>query len=229
MQKLSFILAMIIASFSLQAQTEQADTEEQNSYPKHELGFSTGAFPIVGGGGFFDNEEKMIMYKDYNQYDSVEYKNMYSIGAYLLTYNYHFNSKHSLGVSVQWVGNHINTYRIYDGSYVNPDADTVNGRGWNHYFTVQANYRKTYYRKNDKLALYWGISIGATLCVKDKNILPKETRHYFLGKTSNAQYPFFGALHINAFGIELGKKYVFHFELGIGSQGFLKTGLRYKF
>jgi hypothetical protein len=129
--------------------------------------------------------------------------------------------KHSLGFSFSWIGKHIDTYRMYY-------KDTVDGKGWKHYFTLQMNYRYTYYSKN-KISLYFSIHSGITLCMRDKDILPKETIHHFLGSTSNVTQYFAPAAHFNAFGIAIGEKYIFYMELGFGTQGIFKTGFKYKY
>ena len=84
------------------------------------------------------------------------------------------------------------------------------------------------YRKNE-ISLYWGIYTGVCLCVRSKNILPKEKIHHFIGTTGNERFLFFPAIHFNAFGIDIGEKYIFNMELGIGTQGVIKAGFRYKF
>jgi hypothetical protein len=67
------------------------------------------------------------------------------------------------------------------------------------------------------------------LCIRDKNIIPKETHEFLLGSVSNTRYYFAPALQFTALGMEIGKKYIFHAELGIGTQGVIKAGFRYKF
>jgi len=223
MKKLVIILAFVFMLDTLSAQDSETKT-----YPKHEIGFSVGAFPTIGALMSPDDfilpfsGEPIFGHTDLIEEDNGNYEKMYHFGSYTFNYNYHFNSKHSIGVSLSWVGKHIDTYWEYS------DDDIVNGSGWKHFFTLQLNYRKNYFHK-DKISLYWGIYHGLTLCVRDKNIIPSKTHYYFLGSTSNARYYFGYALHIDAFGIEIGEKYVFHAELGIGTQGLLKTGFKYKF
>ena len=77
--------------------------------------------------------------------------------------------------------------------------------------------------------MYCGIHFGITLCVRDKDILPKETRHWLLGSESNVTSYFTPAMHLNFFGIEIGEKYVFNTEIGLGTQGIVKAGFKYKF
>ena len=227
MKKLVMILVSVFMLGHLSAQDGATKL-----YPKHEIGFSVGAFPIIGlmdppntglGLPIIDDNIGHV----YNIKDGDNYEKMYHIGAYSLNYNYHFNSKHSMGVSFSWVGKHIDKYWIYSPSMFNR-ADTINGSGWKHYFTLQGNYRNTYYRQK-KISLYFGIHSGITLCVRDRDILHKERWDYFLGSESNARYYFAPAMHLNAFGIETGEKYVFNLELGFGTQGIVKAGFRYKF
>jgi hypothetical protein len=219
-------------------QTNNKDkiSEKDNSYHKHEIGFSIGAFPTIGcyvppDKGVFPFEGPFFNHT-YHIIKGEMYEKMYHFGSYTFNYNYHFNSKHSIGASLSWVGKHIEKYWIYGGNGFfggNTLRDTVNGSGWNHYFTLQFNYRYIYYSKNDIIFLYFGIYQGILLCIRDKEILPKETVHVFGGTISNNKYYFSYALQLNAFGMELGKRYVYHIELGIGTQGIIKTGFRYKF
>jgi hypothetical protein len=74
-----------------------------------------------------------------------------------------------------------------------------------------------------------GIHLGITLCIRDEDILPKKTIYHLIGSTSNERYYFSPAMHLNAFGVEIGEKYVINMELGLGTQGLIKTGLKYKF
>jgi len=211
-------------------------SEEKRKFHKHEIGFSIGSFPTIGflnfGGGLPFTGDPMFKHTDYLERDNGMFQNMYCLGSYTFSYNYRFNPTHRIGASLSWVGKHIDTYWIYGGKtlfgiYTKPD--TVNGNGWKHYFTLQVSYLHTYYCKNDKIALYWGISSGITLCLIDKDILPKETQYTLLGTVSNAKYHFAPTMQLNAFGMELGRKNAFITELGIGTQGILKIGYRYKF
>ena len=235
MKRQILIFAMLFVFYSLYAQTEQVfdsiSNKEITTYPKHEIGFSIGALPIIGvktpdTGPFpFDDP---VWHKKYIKGDDGMYENMYHLGSYTFNYNYHLKFKHSIGVSLSWVGIHVDTYVIYYPSLFTNNDDTIDGKGWKHYFTLQGNYRNTYYHKN-KISLYWGIHGGITLCTRDRDILPKETLHFLVGSTSNDRYYFTTGMHISAFGIEIGKKHVFNMELGIGTQGFVKAGYRYKF
>ena len=238
MKKLLLIFAMNISALSLQAQTEQTYTtmfdsvsaEDIIPVPKHEIGFSVGAFPLINArppaemDNFLSALPKYgFEHKSYREYEDGSYEKMYHFGSYSFNYNYNFNSKRSLGVSLSWLGRHIEKYEWFE-------SDTINGSGWEHYFTLHGNYRYTYYRKN-KVSLYWGIHFGATLCLRDKDILYKET--YDLGGlfteiVSNDRYFFDFAIHLNAFGINIGEKHIFNMELGLGTLGTLRAGYKYK-
>ena len=208
--------------------------QEVKPIPENEIGFSVGMFPTIGA--FFSPDKSVFpvfseplfshSYKDSwkSKNGSEEYYKMYHLGSYTFNYNYHFNARNSIGVSTSWVGKHIDRYQIYEDKI----NDTVNGSGWNHYITFQINYRYTYYRENN-VSLYSGIYVGLTECFRDKNITPKRTHEYLLGTVSNARYYFGYAMHINAFGVEIGKQFAYIAELGFGTQGVLKVGFRYKF
>ena len=243
MKKASIISILIIAiGLKVAAQNQEFDSlsnKKTTAYPKYEIGFSVGVFTIMGliippndGWGGLESRP-IIRHAYYMEYEDGQYEKMYNLGSYTFNYNYHFNPKHSMGISLSWIGKHIDTYEIYVTDYdlwhgVVISADTINGSGWKHYFTLQGNYRYTYYRKN-KISLYCGIYGGITLCIRDKDILPKETVYGFLGSISNDRHYFAPAFQFNTFGLEIGEKYVFNMELGIGTQGFIKTGFKYKF
>ena len=211
-------------------------SEEKRPFYKHEIGFSVGAFPTIGAvntpdkGFIFDDEPFRQTYLE--ERDEGQYVRMYHFGSYTFNYNYHVDSKHSIGASLSWVGKHIDKYWIYGGpgDIFSPrePLDTVNGSGWKHFFTLQINYRQNYFHR-DKISLYYGIHCGITFGMRDKDILPKETHHFFSGSESNVRYYWAAAAHLTPFGMELGMKYVYYLELGIGTQGLIKTGFRYKF
>jgi len=134
--------------------------------------------------------------------------------------------KNSIGTSVSWTGKHIDKYWIYTSRY-SPD-DTVNGSGWKHYFTLQANFRRTYYREDD-ISLYWGIHYGFTYAVRNKDILTKEPRIWANGITTDLRTYVVENLHLSIFGIEAtNEKNIFNLEFGIGPQGIIKFGYKRK-
>ncbi|MCL2131635.1 MAG: hypothetical protein FWH36_04165 [Lentimicrobiaceae bacterium] len=244
---LMVLLAAVFVSFSLHAQTEQTYTEMFDSVfsndnkpcPKYEIGFSVGIFPTIGilsgDDGFLPfSDDPLFNHTNFIGGYDENYEKMYHFGSYTFNYNYHFSPKHSMGVSLSWVGKHIDTYWVHYGYSFSLSGgssypiDTVDGSGWRHYFTLQGNYRYTYFH-NNRISLYFGVLWGITLCIRDKDILPKETIHYLLGSVGNERCWLFPAIHFNAFGIEIGKKYVFNTELGLGTQGLLKVGFKYKF
>jgi len=206
MKKLEIILIFVFMLDNLCAQIGKT-----KSYTKHEIGFSVGAFPLIGlegyGAGFIFYPH--IFKHTYHIEDINGYEKAYHLGSYTLKYSYHFKPKHSFGGSVSWVGRHVDKYRIYTNAI-------VDGSGWIHYFTVQGNYRYTYYQ-NNKISLFCEIYSGLTLYITDDVFLPK------------SKYEILPALHLNIFGMDLGGKYKFLLELGIGTQGLFTTGFSYKF
>jgi len=225
---------MIFSALSLQAQTEQTDTIDAIAIvpmPKHEFGFSVGAFPIIDPTPPAEKDNFLAMlpkygfeHKSYRKYEDGSYEKMYHFGSYAINYNYNFNPKRSIGASLSWMGRHIEKYDWIG-------YDTINGCGWIHNFTLLCNYRYTYYRKN-KVSLYWGFYTGVTFCVRDKDILYKETHKssgLFTSVKSNDRYFLDGALHINFFGINIGTKHILNMELGYGPLGLVRAGYKYKF
>ena len=211
--------------------SQEMETENKIIIPKHEIGFTVGAFPLISIDHPEDRfifAETMPKYKSYREFGDGQYEKKYHFGSYALNYNYHFNSKHSAGVSLSWQGIHIDRYRIYYGGWGDYSVDTVDGSGWSHYFTLQGNWRRTYYQKN-AISLYCGVNLGVLYCKRDKNLLPQKTKHRFFNTTSSDRYFFDMEGHINAFGIDIGTKHILNMELGIGSLGILRAGYKYRF
>ena len=234
--KITLFLAATILSTSFFMNAQETEIDLNKPFSKHEVGFSVGTFPTIG---LFNNDESVSfsntndpVFKHNNEvYENGNYEKMCHLGSYTLNYNYHFDLLHSFGVSLSWVGKHYEKKWVYSG-YIYPDrknhTETVDGKGWKHYFTLQGNYRITYFQKKD-ISLFMGLFTGVSLCLVDKNLLPKEKIHVLLGSISNDTYYFLPAMHFNYFGYEVGEKNVLTIELGIGTQGLLKIGYRYKF
>ena len=165
--------------------------------------------------------------QEYGYFDRYDiHYSMHHFGTLTFNYQYHFTSKHSIGFTFSWLGRHIQSY-LKDISYgtmpgIRNDNILINSTGWEHDFTLCANYRFTYYNKN-ALSLYTGIHVGVGLgFIERKLLLPAE---YNLGFNS---YAFLG-MQLTALGIEVGKTHAFISELGFGVQGIIKVGYRYKF
>ena len=232
MKKTILIFVLIFISLKLQAQTEQTKQTERIynkiivPMPRHEIGFSVGVSPI-----FFAPPSEldifpryMFEHYSYRKYKDGSYEKMFHLGSYAINYNYNINSKRSIGASLAWMGRHIEKYDWMG-------YDTINGSGWMHNFTLVGNWRQTYYR-NSKVSLYWGAYLGATFCVRDKDILYKET-HKIGGSTgtiviNNAPSYSNVALQINVFGINIGTKHILNMELGYGPLGIFRAGYKYE-
>ena len=239
MKKLTSIIALAVISLSLHAQIEQTHTENgfegKRTFRKHEIGFSIGVFPLIGGstGNTFD-PKPVGGRKRGHVYDVREggnFEKMYHFGSYNLNYNYHFNSRHSLGVAFSWVGKHVDINWVYPAScllWTCKPTVVVAGSGWVHYFTYQVNYRFTYYRK-DNVSLFLGVYTGTTKHLRDKEILPEQKISFLLGSISNDRWLSVPAGHITVLGVEVGEKNVFNMELGAGSRGILQLGFKHKF
>jgi hypothetical protein len=233
---LTLFLSVYCVLSSINAQGQENNLEKYNPFSKHEFGFSVGAFPLIGGHSGFLNPKPVGGQKPGHTYhirDGRNFEKMYHFGSYNLKYNYHFNRKHSIGMSFSWVGKHVDIYWHYPatgGGLFTPNrpAITVEGSGWVHYFTFQGNYRFTYYRK-DNVSLFFGVNYGATLYLRDKEILPEKEVTFLLGSVSNARQISAPAFHLTALGIEVGEKNVFNMELGVGTQGILQIGFKHRF
>jgi len=225
---LKMVICLLTTNVNAQKIGSENNFDKNKQYSKHEIGFSVGAFPTFGYPpkenvmlDFFGLGEYGLPHTSYKKYEDGKYVKMYHLGSYSLNYDYHFNSKHAIGALLSWMGRHVEKYSWVRG-------DTINGSGWIHYFTLQLNYRNTFYHK-DKISLYFGIYCGTTLCTRDKNILYEETHHFLFSSESNDQYYFDIAVQATALGIDIGTKHIFNMELGYGTQGIFKAGYKYKF
>jgi hypothetical protein len=235
MRTTAIFLSFLFLSVSVIAQEINLENNlnRNNLFSKHEMGFSVGAFPFVGLSEraypwrFISfGPETRRMGHSFHIRDGTNYEKMYHLGSYALNYNYHLDLKNSWGGSFSWVGKHIDKHWIYTSRF--GDNDTVIGNGWKHYFTLQINYRRTYFRE-DNISAYFGAHYGLTFCVRDRDILTKEPRVWTNGITTDLRTYFDHALHITALGVEIGQKNVFNIELGVGTLGVLRVGFKHKF
>jgi len=219
--------------------SQEIETENKIPIPKHEIGFTVGAFPLVGPeppagrSGFlsFFPEYGFEHYSHSEGNQDGSYEKMYHLGSFAMHYNCHLDSKRTVGISLSWVGRHIEKYDWYYWGAYSYDRDIVDGSGWKHNFTLQGSYRYIYKRKNN-ISFYNGIYFGATFCVRDKDILFKR-KHSKPGLLSGSEVPdryyFDWAAHITFWGIDIGTKHILNMELGIGTLGILRAGYKYKF
>lgn len=158
-------------------------------------------------GPYIVDEENGVSYRE------NEFYKMLHVGAFTFNYQYHFNKKHSLGVTTSWLGRYISNYTT------KPDTDEIiNSNGWDNTFSICLNYRFTYYSKGI-ISMYTSIYFGVAIKQIEKKLLfASEKGTYWIT-----------ALQITGFGIEAGKKHAFIAELGFGCQGLVKIGYRYKF
>jgi TonB family protein len=202
---------------------------------KHEIGFSIGLLPLIGGwsDGFLNPKPVggQKMGHTYHVQEGKNFEKMHHFGSYNIKYNYNFNLKHSIGVSFSWVAKHVDIYWHYPAGSVlgrGRPAITVEGSGWIHYFTLQGSYRRNYHRGNITSS-FFEISYGTSLYSRDKAILSEEKITFLLGSISNDRHIFAPAFHLTVLGIEFGKKNAFNLEFGVGTQGILQMGFKHKF
>jgi hypothetical protein len=196
--------------------------------PKHEIGFSWGAISPIGIVTLDDNVTIPFPCFSRNDRQAESHENVYHLGSFSLNYNYHFKPKHSAGVSLSWLGKHVDVYWLYPHySFSFPSAerrledyDTIDSKGWHHYFILMGNYRYTYYRKNI-ITLYFAVHAGATLCVINEKVSIYHIK-------DREKYVWLPAFQLTALGIDIGRKNVFNLELGVGTQGVIKLGYKFK-
>ncbi len=234
--KLISIVLLLMPIFGT-AQTTGEKTDKQE-FSKHEIGISWGAFPTSGvwtgiyfgtSWGLFSNFDRQpslgprypfFAHQDSWEWDAYrngdkirEYYKMQHYGCLTLNYQYHFTKKHSIGFTASWLGRYISNYTMKPTT-----GELVDAKGWDNIFTLCINYRFTYYSK-DAVSLYTGIHLGFGMGFIERKLLFKSESSFYA----------MPGIQVTGFGIEAGKTHAFVSELGLGCQGLLKIGYRYKF
>ena len=205
MKKNVFYFLFLLFLFPINM-TAQETASPLKNFPKHEIGISAGAFPVIGI--FYKYEflglsrySTLFGYYDYEDIRDGLYLESYLIGTFSFGYRYNFTSRHALGITASWacrkVKEHLEEIKT----------------GTDNYFALQAGYRFTY-KRFEKLSLYSALYIGATFYIQDKQLMNDDQESNFWGTPS---------LHLALFGISVGKKNAADFEVGFGTQGIIKV------
>jgi hypothetical protein len=226
MKLISIILLLAPVLNKAQTTVEKADKQE---FANHEIGLSWGAFPTLGvwyGVAFWmDGDINRYPYWhwetrhplfSHNHRDENGFYTMQHYGALAFNYQYHFSKRHSMGFNTTWLGRHISNHAERRRPLVFDQL--INAKGWEHTFALCANYRFTYYNRN-AISLYTAIHLGLAVKLIARKLLFDSEKSSYWAPVSQ----------IIGFGIESGKTHVLVAELGIGAQGLVKIGYRYKF
>jgi hypothetical protein len=220
MKKFALLLALLPLFCVAQ---ENVLSDNQPSFPKHELGFSFGAFPLIGvsyhpdvqSNAYFEGllPRFFIGYHNNDVRDDL-FEKSYLIGAFSLKYNYIVSSSHYFGATLTWSARHFYTNWI--------GIDKVPARtGWENYFVIQPNYKHSYCQHRN-WSLYFSAHVGIIIYVQSRALMADH-------QSGNVWV--LPAFHITPIGvmINLDEKHALDVNLGMGTQGVLQVGYSYKF
>jgi len=140
-----------------------------------------------------------------------EWANEKQFGSLSIEYFHHLSDpKVAVGV--------IGTFCQYGEDVVNRSSKAKEGERTRNYFTVMPSIKYAWINK-DHFALYSKAAIGLTL---------EQDKQKMNGKTSNNSQVSL-AFQFSAIGVEFGGKFRGFVEAGVGEQGIVLAGLRYKF
>lgn len=210
-------LIFVIMSFTNMAQAQ--DPPLSIPHPKYELNISYGFFPVIGYGtpiSYHFPLEPILIYEKHRLYDVIQ------IGSLSFQYQYHFNNRHSAGITTSYV------LRNYNVCSENKRKFTAH----NHYIILQGNYRYTY-KQYANCSLYSALSIGAVLYIIDPKIkedMLSQPELIFKNPDPNDPTTFLSpSAQLTLLGLRIGKANASQIELGFGTQGILKVGYSYQF
>ena len=180
----------------------------QNSKLKNEIGVSYGlGLSLIGDGlgnaigrGLVDNAT------------GRQWANDKQFGSLSLEYFHHINPMFAVGG--------IASYSQYGEDVVLKSNQVKEGERTRNYFTVMPAIKCNWINK-DHFALYSKLGVGATIL--------SETAKDDKKGTSESDSSLFFAFQVSAIGVEFGSKLRGFVEAGVGEQGIILAGIRYKF
>lgn len=195
-----FVLMVVVALMTTM------NLNAQNEDLRHELSLSYGVGSIAQLGDGIGEGLGLVFTK-------TEFDDGSIIGPISLEYFYHLdNPRLAIGGSF--------TYSKWDSDVLVRKSDTKVGERKRNFFSVMPSF-KGYWINNNHFGLYSKASAGVGfLKCTDKDF---ETN---VKKDDNGCYFMF---QLSPIGIEFGSKFRGFAEAGVGDQGFLQAGIRYKF
>ena len=184
----------------------------QNEDLHHELSLSYGLGSIAQFGDGLGEGIGLV-------FTNTEYDDGAILGPISLEYFYHFNNPRlALGASF--------TYSKWDSEILDKSSHQKLGDRKRNFFSVMPSFKSYWINKNN-FGLYSKVSAGVGfLSIKDNIKDYKDGKEVNEKKDDNGTYFMF---QLSFVGVEFGSKFRGFAELGIGDQGFLQAGVRYKF
>jgi hypothetical protein len=151
----------------------------------------------------------------------VHLKNPIVLGSLNLEYYYNFNKKHSIGAAFSVTSDCFNQHkwRSITNHYVGSENTYESEKGAA-FFSIQLGYRFTFFSKNN-ISLYSSVFSGLGIRVISFHNI------YYDRIGLSEKYLLTG--HLTFLGMTIGKKNCVNIELGLGAQGILQIGYKYKF
>lgn len=181
----------------------------QSNEPRHEIGLSYG----LGASAVMDAFGYELSNAIFDSASGVETKDNEQIGTIGLEYFYHLNNPR-LAVGA------IVAFANYNEDVVKKNTDTKIGERTRNYFTVMPAVKYDWVHK-DHFALYSKVGAGIML----HNYKEKDLE---LNKEDKGNDTFF-MYQLSFIGLEFGKNVRGFFEAGVGEQGIILGGVKYKF
>lgn len=175
---------------------------------RHEISLSYGAGSSAQFGEGLGEGLVMAIFSD------TEYDDGFILGPISLEYFYHLNNPRVA------IGGFV-SYSKWDSDIQkkNSSHDKVGERNRS-YISVMPSI-KYYWTNNDHFGFYSKVAAGAAfLSSTEKKLEDNKT------KDDNSTHFLF---QVSAIGLEFGSKFRGYTELGVGEQGFIQVGVRYKF
>ena len=184
----------------------------QNENLHHELSLSYGLGSIAQFGDGLGEGIGLV-------FTNTEYDDGAILGPISLEYFYHFNNPRlALGASF--------TYSKWDSDVLDRSSHQKLGDRKRNFFSVMPSFKSYWINKNN-FGLYSKVSAGVGfLSVKDNFKNYKDGKEVNEKKDDNGAYFMF---QLSFAGVEFGSKFRGFAEAGIGDQGFIQAGVRYKF
>lgn len=195
------VVVALMTTLSVNAQSDE---------PRHEIGLSYG----LGASAVFDGLGYGLGNGIFDSLSGSETKTKEDIGTIGLEYFYHLNNPR-LAVGA------IVAFAHYDDDIVKKkDNDIKLGERTRDYFTVMPAVKYDWVHK-DHFALY--SKVGAGIMIHKYDEKDFEVNNHNKGTDTFFMY------QVSFVGLEFGKKVRGFFEAGVGEQGIILGGVKYKF
>ena len=193
--------------FALVFVTANVNVKAQEANFKHEVGLSAGWLSNSQWIDIFEDATKAIF--------GARYKNEKDYGSFSAEYFYHF--KKWLGVGA------IVAFGQTKKDICDTSTEIYEGKATNSYYTFMPAVKFDWLRKQH-IGLYSKIGLGATIRKEKEDYVPEKNEYDY----DNTEVHF--NWQVSLIGFEAGGESLRGFaELGMGEQGVMVLGVRYKF